>query len=476
MILVTGPTGSGKTVSLYTCLNILNQPGVNISTAEDPAEIQLAGRQPGQRQRQGGPHLRRPRCARSCARTRTSSWSAKSATSRPPRSRSRRAQTGHLVLSTLHTNDAPATLMRLLNMGVAPFNIASSVILITAQRLAPQALRTNASGRRTSRRKRCCGPASATRISTAHGSRYGPVGCDHCKGTGYKGRVGIYEVMPISDDMRQLIMRNGNALDIADQAQKEGVQNLRQSGLLKVKAGRDVARGNRGDHQRVTARESPPWPPRSPQRRDTRRQGIHVPAGKASTATTAKCAARSKAASETVVTTNLRRQGIRIVKIKRQTFRGGGRVNEKDITFFTRQLATMLQGRRAAAAGVRDRRPRPQQRALRAADDGHQGPRRGRFQPGRRRSASIRRSSTHCTATWSTRAKRPACSTRILDRLATYKEKILAIKSKIKSALFYPISRDRGGDHRRLGHHGVGDPGVQERCSRASARTCRRRR
>jgi type IV pilus assembly protein PilB len=146
------------------------------------------------------------------------------------------AQTGHLVLSTLHTNDAPTTLTRLLNMGVAPFNIASSVILITAQRL----------GRRLCpqcKKPEDIPPEALLRAGFKEDELdgswqpFGPVGCDHCKNTGYKGRVGIYEVMTISDEMRMLIMRNGNALEIAEQAQKEGVKNLRQSGLLKVKAG-----------------------------------------------------------------------------------------------------------------------------------------------------------------------------------------------------------------------------------------------
>jgi type IV pilus assembly protein PilB len=146
------------------------------------------------------------------------------------------AQTGHLVLSTLHTNDAPATLMRLANMGVAPFNIASSVILITAQRLARK-LCTHC------KRPEDIPPEALLQAGFGEedldGSwqAFGPAGCDTCKGTGYKGRVGIYEVMPISDEMRQLIMRGANALEIADQAQKEGVKNLRQSGLLKVKQG-----------------------------------------------------------------------------------------------------------------------------------------------------------------------------------------------------------------------------------------------
>jgi len=146
------------------------------------------------------------------------------------------AQTGHLVLSTLHTNDAPTTLLRLLNMGVAPFNIASSVILITAQRLGRK-LCTQC------KKPKDIPPEALVRAGFAEEELdeswqpFGPVGCDHCKGTGYKGRIGVYQVMPISDDMRLLIMRNGNAYDIAEQAKKEGVRDLRQSGLLKVKQG-----------------------------------------------------------------------------------------------------------------------------------------------------------------------------------------------------------------------------------------------
>ena len=235
MILVTGPTGSGKTVSLYTCLNILNQPGINISTAEDPAEIQLPGVNQVNVNDKAG--LSFAAALKSFLRQdpdiimvgeirdlETADIAIKA------------AQTGHLVLSTLHTNDAPTTLTRLLNMGVAPFNVASSVIMITAQRLG---------------RKLCSQckkpedipPEALMRAGFSEADldgswqTFGPVGCDYCKGTGYKGRVGIYEVMPISDDMRQLIMRNGNALDIAKQAQIEGVRNLRQSGLLKVKQG-----------------------------------------------------------------------------------------------------------------------------------------------------------------------------------------------------------------------------------------------
>jgi len=235
MILVTGPTGSGKTVSLYTCLNILNQPGVNISTAEDPAEIQLAGVNQVNVNDKAG--LTFAAALKSFLRQdpdiimvgeirdlETADIAIKA------------AQTGHLVMSTLHTNDAPTTLTRMLNMGVAPFNIASSVILITAQRLGrklcphckkPEDIPPEALQR------------AGFRDEDLDGSwqPYGPVGCDQCKGTGYKGRVGVYQVMPITDELRQVIMRAGNAIDIAQQAQKEGVKDLRQSGLLKVKAG-----------------------------------------------------------------------------------------------------------------------------------------------------------------------------------------------------------------------------------------------
>jgi type IV pilus assembly protein PilB len=235
MILVTGPTGSGKTVSLYTCLNILNQPGINISTAEDPVEIQLPGVNQVNVNDKAG--LNFATALRAFLRQdpdivmvgeirdiETADIAIKA------------AQTGHLVLSTLHTNDAPTTLTRMLNMGVAPFNIASSVILITAQRL----------GRKLCahcKRPEDIPPEALQRAGfkdedlDGSWTPYGAVGCDHCGGSGYKGRVGVYEVMTISDDMRALIMRNGNAIEIGQLAQREGIRNLRQSGLLKVKAG-----------------------------------------------------------------------------------------------------------------------------------------------------------------------------------------------------------------------------------------------
>src|ERR1700730_14506850 len=235
MILVTGPTGSGKTVSLYTCLNILNQPGINISTAEDPAEIQLPGVNQVNVNEKAGltfavalrAFLRQDPYIIMVGEIRdleTAEIAIKA------------AQTGHLVLSTLHTNDSAATLLRLLNMGVAPFNVASSVLLITAQRL----------GRRLCthcKKPEDIPPEALLRAGFPEEDLdgtwqpFGPVGCDHCLGTGYKGRMGIYEVMPITDDMRQGIMRNGTVLDIAEQAKKEGMRSLRQSGLLTVQQG-----------------------------------------------------------------------------------------------------------------------------------------------------------------------------------------------------------------------------------------------
>jgi type IV pilus assembly protein PilB len=234
MVLVTGPTGSGKTVSLYTCLNILNQPGVNIATAEDPAEINLPGINQVNVNDKAGlsfsvalkSFLRQDPDVIMVGEIRdleTADIAIKA------------AQTGHMVMSTLHTNDAPTTLTRMMNMGVAAFNIASSVILITAQRLA----------RRLCTCKQVIDVPHDALIDVGYTENdldgtwqpYGPVGCDRCSGSGYKGRVGIYQVMPISEEIQKLILAGGNAMMIADQAKREGISDLRQSGLKKVKQG-----------------------------------------------------------------------------------------------------------------------------------------------------------------------------------------------------------------------------------------------
>jgi type IV pilus assembly protein PilB len=234
MVLVTGPTGSGKTVSLYTCLNILNQPGVNISTVEDPAEINLPGiNQVNVNDRAGmtfavalKSFLRQDPDVIMVGEIRdleTADIAIKA------------AQTGHMVMSTLHTNDAPTTLTRMLNMGVAPFNIASSVLLITAQRLARKLCES------------CKVPADypleamlkvGFEASELNGSwkPFRAVGCSACS-NGYRGRVGIYQVMPVTEEIQRIILAQGTAVDIAVQAQREGVRDLRQSALVKVRAG-----------------------------------------------------------------------------------------------------------------------------------------------------------------------------------------------------------------------------------------------
>ena len=234
MILVTGPTGSGKTVSLYTCLNILNQPGVNISTVEDPAEINLPGvNQVNVNERAGM----------------TFSVALKSFLRQDPDIimvgeirdletadvAIKAAQTGHMVMSTLHTNDAPTTLTRLLNMGVAPFNIASSVILITAQRLARRLCET-CKTQVDYPREAMLRAGYLPEDLDGSWRPYKAVGCAACN-NGYKGRVGVYQVMPITDAIQRIILSEGTAVDIADQARREGVRDLRQSGLIKVRAG-----------------------------------------------------------------------------------------------------------------------------------------------------------------------------------------------------------------------------------------------
>jgi type IV pilus assembly protein PilB len=234
MILVTGPTGSGKTVSLYTCLNLLNKPGVNIATAEDPSEINLPGVNQVNVNDKAG--LTFAAALKSFLRQdpdiimvgeirdlETADIAIKA------------AQTGHLVLSTLHTNDAPTTLTRMRNMGIAPFNIASSVILITAQRLARR-LCTNCKAPVDVPEKALLDAGFKAGEIDGTWTTYRPVGCSVLQQR-LQGRVGIYQVMPISEEIQRIILRDGSALEIAAQATKEGVDSLRRSGLKKVKLG-----------------------------------------------------------------------------------------------------------------------------------------------------------------------------------------------------------------------------------------------
>jgi type IV pilus assembly protein PilB len=233
MVLVTGPTGSGKTVSLYTGLNMLNTVDRNISTVEDPVEINLMGVNQVNVNNKAGldfslalrAFLRQDPDIIMVGEIRdleTAEISVKA------------AQTGHLVLSTLHTNDAPQTLTRLANMGVPPYNIASAVHLIMAQRLARR-LCNNCKKERDIPREALL--KAGFREDQLDGLKvYGPVGCDSCT-SGYKGRIGIYQVMPVSEEMGRIIMEGGNSMELAKQAHAEGVADLRESGLKKVAAG-----------------------------------------------------------------------------------------------------------------------------------------------------------------------------------------------------------------------------------------------
>jgi type IV pilus assembly protein PilB len=233
MILVTGPTGSGKTVTLYSALSHLNSIEKNISTVEDPVEIPLQGINQVPVNMKSG--LTFSTALRSFLRQdpdiimvgeirdlETAEIAIKA------------SQTGHLVLSTLHTNSAPETVTRLMNMGIAPYNLANSLAIVIAQRLV-RILCDNC------KKKQDVSPE----VLLLEGFQKEEIGsfqlyeagsCDHCL-NGYKGRLGIFEAMPISEEMSYLIMRGGNALEIMKQTEKEGISNLRQSGLAKVKAG-----------------------------------------------------------------------------------------------------------------------------------------------------------------------------------------------------------------------------------------------
>lgn len=234
MILVTGPTGSGKTVSLYTGLNILNKEDTNISTAEDPAEINL----PGVNQVNVNPKVGLTFASALRAFLRQDPDVIMVGEIRDLETAEiaiKAAQTGHLVMSTLHTNDAPKTLTRLIDMGVKPYAIATSVSLIIAQRLARKLC--NACKAPVEMPREALLKEGFTEDDIAAGVRiYRPVGCSSCT-DGYKGRTGLYQVMPISDEIQRIILQDGNAVDIAAQSDREGIWDLRKSGLSKVKAG-----------------------------------------------------------------------------------------------------------------------------------------------------------------------------------------------------------------------------------------------
>lgn len=233
MILVTGPTGSGKTVTLYSSLNYLNSPEKNISTVEDPVEIPVAGINQVNVNTKTG--LTFSVALRSFLRQdpdiimvgeirdlETAEIAVKA------------AQTGHLVLSTLHTNSAPETITRLMNMGIEPFNLASSLKIVIAQRLVR--VLCNECKKKVEIPSEALLKEGFSKEEVSKLTLYEPQGCDHCS-HGYKGRVGIFEVLPISTEMEEIIMSGGKVLDMVAQAKKEGISNLRESGLKKVKDG-----------------------------------------------------------------------------------------------------------------------------------------------------------------------------------------------------------------------------------------------
>ena len=243
MFLVTGPTGSGKTVSLYSGIHLLNQPDINISTAEDPVEINLPGVNQVQVDERTGMTFEKALKAflrqdpdiilvGEIRDLETGNIAIKA------------AQTGHMVMSTLHTNDAPQTLTRMLDMGVKPFAIATAVNVITAQRLGRRLhnCKTKADVPKEALLKE---GFKEEHIDAPDFAIYEAVGCGDCTG-GYKGRVGIYQVMPVSDPMRRLVMEGRNAIDIADQAAKEGIPDIRESAVRKVHDGMmDIKEMNR---------------------------------------------------------------------------------------------------------------------------------------------------------------------------------------------------------------------------------------
>ena len=216
LVLITGPTGSGKTVTIYTCLEHINSPKVNIATVEDPAEIMLPGiNQVNVNEKLG---LNFASALRSLLRQDPDILMVGEIRDLDTADMAVKAsQTGHLVLSTLHTNDAPSTLIRLRQMGIAPFNIASSITLISAQRLV----------------RRLC---AECKVPVGGQRRFRAVGCPSCQ-DGYAGRIGIHQVMPISEEMQAMMLEQAPMKQMVLQAEREGVQTLRDAGLAKVNAG-----------------------------------------------------------------------------------------------------------------------------------------------------------------------------------------------------------------------------------------------
>ena len=392
------------------------------------------------------------------------------------------AQTGHMVLSTLHTNDAPTTLTRLMNMGIAPFNIASSVILITAQRLARRLCT-------------CKKPVDIpTRTLLGAGFKeddldgtwqpYGPVGCERCKGTGYKGRVGIYQIMPISDEIERIIMtQRQRARDRRPGAGARACGTCAQSGLRQGQAGPDLARGSARRHQRVTRRTATKRAALgTPQATDmataaagtagARRQGIHLRLGRQRQGRQDGASGEMRASGETVVNVDAAPPGHRGHQGQEAALGGGKKITEKDITLFTRQLATMMKAgvpllQSFDIVGKGHANP-----AVAKLLHGHQDRRRDRdvadagvpqvpallrqpvLQPGGRRR----------TGRYPRRPARPPGDLQGKDPRDQGQDQVGAV---------LPDLDPGGGLHRHRGHHDLRDAGVQERVQELRRRPAR---
>ena len=435
MVLVTGPTGSGKTVSLYTCLNMLNKPGINISTAEDPAEINLPGvNQVNVNDRAG---LTFPVALKAFLRQdpdvimvgeirdlETADIAIKA------------AQTGHMVFSTLHTNDAPSTLTRLMNMGVAPFNIASSVILITAQRLA----------RRLCTCKQTASIPDEALLEAGFTEDdldgtwmpYKPVGCERCSGSGYKGRVGIYQVMPISEEIERIILAHGNGT-----GNRGAGQGRRRQDPAPVGPGEGQARPHQPGrsarlHQRITRGRQMATAARSA-RAGQVKESIFAWEGKDKQRQDA-CRGEMRASGEAVVNVTLRRQGILVTKVKKKIVPQRQEDHRQGHHAVHAPAGDHDEGRRAAAAVVRHRRPRatPTPRCRSCCTTSAADVETGTSLNQAFRKYPLYFDPLFCNLVGA--GEQAGILEDLLTRLAIYKEKTLAIKGKIKSALFYPIS------------------------------------
>ena len=375
------------------------------------------------------------------------------------------AQTGHLVLSTLHTNDAPTTLTRLLNMGVAPFNVASSVILITAQRLGRKLCTPVQEARGHPARGAAARRLHARTTSTARWQPFGPVGCDHCKGTRLQGSR---RHLPGDADHRRDAPGH--------HAQRQRARHRRAGAARKACAtcaSRACSRSRPASRRSKKSKRSPTSDARirrtrgrihhGHRNRRTARRDVkeYTFIWEGVDRSNRQVRGESKAASETVVTTNLRRQGIRVAKIKRQTFRGGKKVTEKDITFFTRQLATMLK------AGV------PLLQSFDIVARGHSNARfsrlmmdiKNKIETGSSMSQAFREhpaSLRHALLQPGRRGRGVGHARRDPRPPRDVQGKDPRDQEQDQVGAVLPDLGDRGGDRGGVDHHGLRDPGVQE--------------